>query len=105
MPEDPRNLLVIGRTVGHFRIESPLGAGGMGEVWLAWDLELERRVALKFMQPHLAADPGARQRFVREARALAALDHPAVGAVHGVEEDAGRPFMVLAFVEGQSLTA
>ena len=94
---------MIGVVLGHFRIEEKLGAGGMGEVYLAHDLELDRRVALKFIHPDLAADPEARRRFQREARALAALDHPYVGAVHGVEEVDGRLFMVLAYIPGRSL--
>ncbi len=94
---------MIGTTVGHFRIERRLGAGGMGEVWLAHDLKLDRKVALKFLHQHLAHDPEARARFEREARALAALDHPYVGAVYGVEESEGRLFMVLAYIEGVAL--
>jgi len=94
---------VIGTIVGHFRVESSLGAGGMGEVYRAHDLKLDRTVALKFIHPALAADAEARQRFEREARALAALDHPSVGAVYGVEEADGRLFMVLAYIEGKSL--
>jgi TolB-like protein/Tfp pilus assembly protein PilF len=94
---------VIGTIVGHFRVESPLGAGGMGEVYRAHDLKLDRTVALKFIHPALASDPEARTRFEREARSLAALDHPSVGAVYGVEEADGRLFMVLAYIEGHSL--
>lgn len=94
---------MIGTVLGHFRIEEKLGAGGMGEVYLAHDLTLDRRVALKFIRHDLASDPEARRRFEREARALAALDHPYVGAVYGVEEAGGRLFMVLAYVEGASL--
>src|SRR5262249_45368399 len=71
-----------------------------GEVWLAHDLKLDRKVALKFLHPHLANDPEARARFEREARALAALDHPYVGAVYGVEDG----YMVLAYIEGQPLS-
>ena len=94
---------MIGTVLGHFRIEEKLGAGGMGEVYLARDLRLDRRVALKFIHADLASDPEARRRFEREARALAALDHPNVGAVYGVEEAGGRVFLVLAFIEGRSL--
>jgi len=94
---------VIGTIVGHFRVGSSLGAGGMGEVYRAHDLKLDRTVALKFIHPAQAADPEARTRFEREARALAALDHPSVGAVYGVEEAGGRLFMVLAYIEGRSL--
>jgi tRNA A-37 threonylcarbamoyl transferase component Bud32/TolB-like protein/tetratricopeptide (TPR) repeat protein len=96
---------VIGTIVGHFRIESSLGAGGMGEVYKARDLKLDRTVALKFIHPALASDPEARQRFEREARALAALDHGSVGAVYGVEEADGRLFMVLAYIDGRSLAS
>jgi serine/threonine protein kinase len=94
---------VIGEVLGHFRILERLGAGGMGEVYLALDLKLDRKVALKFIHVAYASDPEARKRFEREARALAALDHPSVGAVYGVEEAAGRLFIVLAYIEGQSL--
>jgi len=96
---------VIGEVLGHFRILEKLGAGGMGEVYLALDLKLDRKVALKFIHPTLAMDPEARKRFEREARALAALDHSYVGAVYGVEEANGRLFMVLAYIDGQSLDA
>ena len=91
---------MIGTTVGHFRIERRLGAGGMGEVWLAHDQKLDRKVALKFLHAHLAEDSDARQRFQREARALAALDHPYVGAVYAVED----AYMVLAYIEGRALS-
>ena len=94
---------MIGTTLRHFRIEQKLGAGGMGEVYIAHDLKLDRKVALKFIHPELANDPEARQRFEREARALAALNHPGVGAVYGVEEADGRLFIVLAYIEGHSL--
>jgi tRNA A-37 threonylcarbamoyl transferase component Bud32/TolB-like protein len=95
--------LAPGTRLGAYELVAPLGAGGMGEVWVARDLRLDRRVALKFIHEHLAHDPDARARFEREARALAALDHPYVGAVHGVEEVDGRVFMVLAFIDGRSL--
>jgi serine/threonine-protein kinase len=94
---------MIGTTILHFRIEQNLGAGGMGEVYLARDLKLDRQVALKFIRPELSNDSEARRRFEREARALAALNHPRVGAVYGVEESNGRLFMVLAYIEGRSL--
>ena len=96
---------MIGTTLRHFRIEQKLGAGGMGEVWVAHDTKLDRKVALKFIHEHLAHDPEARARFEREAKALASLDHPYIGGVYGVEEDAGRLFMVLAYIDGRSLQA
>jgi serine/threonine-protein kinase len=67
---------MIGQTLGPYRVLEKLGAGGMGEVYLAEDSRLERRVALKLLPPHLAADPASLLRFEREARALAALNHP-----------------------------
>ncbi len=96
---------VIGKTLGNYRITGKLGAGGMGEVYRADDLKLGRTVALKFIRGELLGDPEIRRRFEREARSLAALDHPYVGIVHGLEEDEGQHFMVLAFVEGPSLAA
>lgn len=92
-----------GRTLGHFRILEPLGSGGMGEVYRAHDLKLDRTVALKFIRPDLLGDPAMLRRFEGEARALAALDHPYVGTVHGLEEHEGHSFIVLAFVEGRPL--
>ncbi len=94
---------MIGTTIRHFRIERRLGAGGMGEVYVARDLKLDRPVALKFIHSNLAHDPEMGRRFEREARALAALDHPCVGAVYDVEEADGRLFLVLAYIEGHTL--
>ncbi|MEM1043215.1 MAG: protein kinase [Bacteroidota bacterium] len=90
-----------GETVGHYRIEAALGAGGMGSVWRAFDRRLERPVALKFL--HADLDDAARARLLREARAAAALDHPHVCTVHGVEEVDGRTFLVMACYEGETL--
>ncbi len=96
---------MIGTTLGHYRVLEKLGAGGMGEVYRAHDLELDRTVALKFIREDLLGDPEMLRRFQHEARALAALDHPHVGTVHGFEETGGRHFMVLAYVEGRPLDA
>ena len=97
---------MIGKTVGHYRITSKLGAGGMGEVFLAQDTRLERNAAIKFLPADMAADPGRRQRFLTEARAASALNHPHVCTVYDVgETDEGQPFIAMEFVEGQSLDA
>jgi serine/threonine protein kinase len=97
---------MIGKTVGHFRIRSKLGAGGMGEVFLAEDTRLERKSAIKFLPAELAADPERRQRFLTEARAASALNHPHVCTVYDVGETDDRvPYIAMEFVEGRSLDA
>jgi Tol biopolymer transport system component len=93
---------VIGQTLGHYTILARIGKGGMGEVYLAHDQKLDRRVALKVLPPELAG--GERQvRFAREAKALAALNHPNIVTVHSVEEDRGIPFITMELVEGSTL--
>lgn len=95
---------MIGKTVGNYHITSKLGAGGMGEVFLAEDTRLERKAAIKFLPADLAADPERRQRFLTEARAASALNHPHVCVVYDVgETEDGQPFIAMEFVEGQSL--
>jgi serine/threonine protein kinase len=97
---------MIGKTVGHYRVTAKLGAGGMGEVFLAEDTRLERMAAIKFLPAEMAADPGRRQRFLNEARAASALNHPHVCVVYDVgETEDGLPFIAMEFVEGQSLDA
>ncbi|MFW9816856.1 MAG: protein kinase [Candidatus Thorarchaeota archaeon] len=89
--------------VSHYRIVEKIGAGGMGEVYLAEDTKLNRQVALKFMPSHLASNGEMRSRFVREAQAAAKLDHPNIVPVHEVGEYSGQPFFAMAHVEGKSL--
>src|SRR5436190_304710 len=96
---------MIGRTVGHYRIASKVGAGGMGEVFLAQDTRLERKAAIKFLPAEMAADPERRARFLNEARAASALNHPHVCIVYDVGETEGLPFIAMEFVEGQPLDA
>jgi serine/threonine protein kinase len=96
---------MIGKTVGHYRITSRLGAGGMGEVFLAQDSRLERKAAIKFLPAEMAADPERRTRFLNEARAASALNHPHVCIVYEVGETEGVPFIAMEFVEGQPLDA
>jgi serine/threonine protein kinase len=97
---------MIGKMVSHYRITSRLGAGGMGEVFLAEDTRLERKAAIKFLPAEMATDPERRQRFVTEARAASALNHPHVCIVYDVgETDDGLPFIAMEFVAGQSLDA
>ncbi len=92
-----------GTVIGHYRIDSRIGSGGMGDVYLAEDTSLSRKVALKFLSPHLCQDESCRKRFTREAQAAAALDHPNIAAIHEVGEYQGRPYYAMQVVEGQSL--
>ncbi len=91
--------------LGHYRILEKLGAGGMGEVYLAEDSKLGRRVALKVLPPDVAASPERLQRFESEARAVAALNHPNIVTVHSVEEADGVRFITMELVRGKTLTA
>jgi serine/threonine protein kinase/tetratricopeptide (TPR) repeat protein len=95
--------LVKDTTVGHYRIVEKIGAGGMGEVYLAEDTELDRKVALKFLPHHLCQDEDCRTRFKREAQAAAKLSHPNIIHVYEVSEYQGRPFFAMEHVEGRSL--
>jgi Tol biopolymer transport system component len=94
---------MIGRIVSHYRIQSKLGAGGMGVVYKAEDTKLERTVALKFLAPHLVSDEGLRKRFEQEAKAVAALDHPNICTVFEIDEADGSLFLAMAFVEGPTV--
>lgn len=89
--------------IGHYRIVSLIGEGGMGEVYLADDSRLGRRVAIKILPETVSRDPDAKRRMLREARAVAALDHPNVCTIHEVGEHEGRPFIVMQYVEGETL--
>jgi WD40 repeat protein len=92
-----------GSTLGGYHIERVLGVGGMGAVYLAADPKLARRVAVKTMKPELAADPAAKERFLREARATAAVEHENVVVIHFVGEDGGTPYLVMPLLKGESL--
>jgi Tol biopolymer transport system component len=94
---------VIGTGLGHYRVLEKLGAGGMGEVYAAEDTTLGRRVALKRLPLEMAADPERLQRFQREARAIAALNHPNVVTIYSVEEADGVQFLTMELVEGKTL--
>jgi len=96
-------ILTKGTTVAHYRIIEKIGAGGMGDVYLAEDTKLKRKVALKFLPPHLCRDDDCRKRFTREAQAAAGLDHPNIAGIYEVGEYDGRPFFSMQVVEGQSL--
>jgi serine/threonine protein kinase/Tol biopolymer transport system component len=95
---------MIGKTLAHYTIVASLGKGGMGEVYLAEDTRLNRRVALKVLPEEMAADPERRARFEREAQAVAALNHPNIVTIHSVEEADGVHFITMELVEGQTLS-
>jgi serine/threonine protein kinase/Tol biopolymer transport system component len=94
---------VIGNTLAHYNIVASLGKGGMGEVYVAEDTKLHRRVALKVLPEEMAAEPERRARFEREARAVAALNHPNIVTVYSVEEAEGVHFITMELVEGRTL--
>lgn len=91
------------KTISHYRILSRIGAGGMGEVYLAEDTKLDRKVAIKLLPPESVADEQAKKRLVREAKAAAKLDHPNICSIHEVGESEGRGFIVMQYVEGETL--
>lgn len=98
-------VLTSGTMVAHYRIIEKIGAGGMGEVYLAEDTKLGRKVAMKFLPGHLVSNDEIKARFVREAQTLAKLNHPNVVSVYEVSEFNGRPYYVMELVEGESLHA
>ncbi len=96
---------IIGRNVGHYSITASLGKGGMGEVYRARDNKLGREVAIKILPSHFCSDPERRARFTREARFLASLNHPNIGAIYGLEEQGDLTALVLELVEGSTLAS
>src|SRR5262245_30784737 len=98
-------MLAAGTTLGRYEIRSKIGEGGMGEVYLAEDTKLHRRVAIKFLPVDSASNEQANKRLLREAQAAAKLDHPNICAVHEVTEEDGRSFIVMPYVEGETLDA
>jgi serine/threonine protein kinase len=105
MVAETKSPSLIGTWLGHYRILSLLGVGGMGEVYLAEDDQLGRKVAIKFLPDAMLADAQAKHRLLREARAAAKLDHPNICTIHEVGEEAGRSFIVMQYIEGESLAA
>src|SRR5215472_12286444 len=94
---------MIGKVIGHYRLAAELGAGGMGLVYRAQDLKLGREVAVKFLAPELACDRKSVERFEREARAAAAINHPNICTIYEVGEEAGQPYIVMELLDGMVL--
>ena len=94
---------MIGKTLGHYRVGEQLGRGGMGEVYAAEDLNLNRKVALKFLPDAFTGDPERMARFEREAKLLASLNHPNIAAIYGLVQAEGKRFIVMELVEGETL--
>ena len=97
--------LATGSKLGPYEIQSPLGAGGMGEVYRAKDTRLGRTVAIKILPQGLAETPEIRQRFEREARAISSLNHPHICALYDVGRHEGTDYLVMEYLEGETLAA
>ena len=94
-----------GTTLGPYEIQSPLGAGGMGEVYKATDTRLDRTVAIKVLLAHVADDPDLRQRFEREAKTISSLNHPHICTLHDIGQQDGVDYLVMEYLEGETLAA
>ena len=95
---------MVGKTLGHYEILEPLGAGGMGDVYRARDTKLKRDVAIKVLPEDLSADSDRLARLEREAHLLAALNHANIATIHALEEEEGTRFLVLELVKGEWTT-
>ena len=95
--------LTPGTKLGPYEVQSPLGAGGMGEVCRACDTRLDRVVAIKILPTHLSSNPEAKQRFDREARSISSLNHPNICTLHDVGHQDGIDYLVMEFLEGETL--
>src|SRR5215467_2199604 len=95
--------LTSGTKLGPYEIISPLGAGGMGEVYRARDIRLDRTVAVKILPSHLSENPEARQRFDREAHAISSLSHPNICTLYDVGHQDGMNYLVMEFLQGETL--
>ncbi|HEX8734316.1 MAG TPA: protein kinase, partial [Pyrinomonadaceae bacterium] len=103
--ENAPSVSLAGKSLGHYRVVSRIGSGGMGEVYLAKDSKLNRSVAIKTLPVSLSSDPNHLRRFQTEAKAAATLNHPNVATVYSVEESGGQPFITMEYVAGKSLDA
>jgi serine/threonine protein kinase len=97
--------IISGTNLGHYRIEGPLGAGGMGQVYKARDMRLNRYVAIKFLHRGRVADPNRKSRFIQEARAASALNHPNIIVVYEIGTHEGIDYIVMEHVAGKTLSS
>ena len=94
---------MVGQSIAHYRILEKLGEGGMGVVYKARDTHLDRFVAIKVLPPERVADPERKRRFVQEAKAASALNHPNIITIHDIASEGGRDFIVMEYVQGKTL--
>src|SRR6188474_3214382 len=94
---------ILETNIAHYRIMEPIGAGGMGAVYKAFDSKLQRVVALKLLPAEYVSQQDRRRRFFQEARAASALNHPHILTIYEVGEDDGKPYIAMEFVEGETL--
>src|SRR5215510_14623341 len=99
----PQTLIVTGITIDHYRILEAVGAGGMGAVYKAHDEKLDRVVAVKILPPDMVAHEDRRRRFLQEARAASALNHPHILTVYEIGDADGKPYIVMEYIEGETL--